>query len=40
LVAGYALIGLLLMILFTNYSPEQAFRAVDWNVIFILLGCG
>jgi Na+/H+ antiporter NhaD/arsenite permease-like protein len=33
-----ALIGLLLMILFTSYSPEQAFRAVDWNVIFILLG--
>lgn len=33
-----ALIGLLLLVVFTGYSPEEAFRAVDWNVIFILLG--
>ncbi len=32
------LVGLVLLILLTSYTPHEAFHAVDWNVIFILLG--
>jgi Na+/H+ antiporter NhaD/arsenite permease-like protein len=33
-----ALAGLILLIIFTGYTAEDAFRFIDWNVIFILLG--
>ena len=32
------LAAIALMVLLAGYSPEDAFRAVDWNVIMILLG--
>ncbi len=33
-----ALAGLVVIVALTSYTPEEAFKAVDWNVIFILLG--
>ena len=33
-----ALAGLTLMVVLAGYRPEDAFHAVDWNVIMILLG--
>ena len=33
-----ALAGLVAMVVFAGYSPVEAFHAVDWNVIMILLG--
>ncbi len=32
------LVGLVLMILLTKYTPLEAFHKIDWNVIAILLG--
>ena len=33
-----ALAGVVLVILLTGYTPEEAFHFIDWNVIAILLG--
>ncbi len=33
-----ALAGLVVLVVLTEYTPEQAFHAVDWNVIAILFG--
>ncbi len=33
-----ALAGLIILIIITGYTAEEAFRFIDWNVIFILLG--
>ena len=33
-----ALAGLVVIVALTAYEPGEAFKAIDWNVIFILLG--
>jgi len=35
-IAGSALVGAVLMLLFGILSPQEAYRAIDWSVIFVI----